>query len=188
VIRLVHSGGAVAGRNIEQLIDAVDMLAGRFTLDLYLVKGRESDGYWTSLVARIEASPHTTLHDPVRPAELPRTLNPFDLGVFLLPPHTPNHRLMLPNKFFDFVQARIGIIFSTAVETDRLITRYGLGAVVPGFEASDLAATLSGLTEDDVRGFKLAADAAARELGSEVDVAVEDRILTRLVGAGEERS
>ena len=182
LVRLVHSGGAVPGRNLEQLIDAVDRLDGRFTLDLYLIKAREADAFWNALQARVAASPHTSLHDPVAPEELPRTLNSFDLGVFLLPPHTPNHRFMLPNKFFDFVQARVGIVFSTAVVTDRLIEHYGLGAVVPGFEADDLAETLRGLTDEQVVGFKAAADAAARELSSETDVAVEEQILTRLAG------
>lgn len=183
VIRLVHSGGAVPGRNIEQLIDAVDLLDGRFSLDLFLIKAREADAYWRSLQARIAASPYTTLHDPVRPDELPGVLNPFDLGVYLLPPHTPNHLLMLPNKFFDFVQARVGIVFSTAVETDRLITRYGLGVVVPGFDASDLASALRDLTDEQVRAFKSAVDASARELSSQTDVEVEEQILARLIDA-----
>lgn len=180
VVRLVHSGGAVPGRNLQQLVDAVDQLGGRFTLDLYLVKARESDAFWEALCERVAASPYTTLHEPVSPEELPATLNPYDLGVFLLPPHTPNHRLMLPNKFFDFVQARIGIVFSTAVETDRLIRDHGLGVVVEGFEASDLVQALRDVTDDDVARFKAAADAAAHELSSGADVEVEERILRRL--------
>ncbi|WP_344792603.1 hypothetical protein [Gryllotalpicola daejeonensis] len=179
-IRLVHSGGAVPGRNIEAIIDAVDELGGRFTLDLYLLKAREGDSYWGMLQQKIDASPHTTLHDPVAPDELPRVLNPYDLGVFLLPPHTPNHRMMLPNKFFDYVQARIGIVFNSAVETDRIITAHGLGVVVPGFTAADLVGALRGLTRDDVTAYKTAVDAAARDLSSEADVAVEHGILTRL--------
>src|SRR5690606_23276139 len=46
VIRLVHSGGAVNGRNIEAIIDAVDLLGDGYTLDLFLVPPRQSDGYW----------------------------------------------------------------------------------------------------------------------------------------------
>ena len=56
------------------------------------------------------------VHPPVTPAELPSSLNAFDVGVYVLPPRTMNHRLMLPNKFFDFVQARLALVFSTAVE------------------------------------------------------------------------
>lgn len=182
VIRLAHSGGAVPGRNLEELIDAVDLLGGRCTLDLFLIKARDSDSFWNLLTDRVDRSPYTTLHAPVPPNELPRTLNEFDLGVFLLPPRTPNHRLMLPNKFFDFVQARLGIVFSTAVETDRLINGYGLGVVVPGFGATELAEALRPLSDEAVTAFKAASDAAAHELSSEADVAVEHEILSRLTG------
>lgn len=182
-IRLVHSGGAVEGRNIEAIIDAVDRLDDRFTLDLFLIPGRQSDAYWQRLSALITRSPRTTLHPPVAPHELPDVLNAFDLGVFALPPHTPNHRLMLPNKLFDFVQARIGLVFSSAIETDRLIRRHGLGVVANGYSADDLVVALSGLTQADVVRFKAAADAAAPALSSEADVAVEDAILARLAGA-----
>ena len=181
-IRLVHSGGAVPGRNIEAIIEAVDLLDERFTLDLYLLPARSSDRYWQDLLARIEASPRTTLHDPVAPHELPTVLNGYDLGVFVLPPHTPNHRMMLPNKFFDMVQARLGLVFGPAIETDRLIAEHGLGRVTGDYTAASLADTLRPLTRDEVVAFKHAADDAARILSSEADVAVQEQILTRLAG------
>ena len=179
-IRLVHSGGAVPGRNIEAIIDAVDTLGDSYSLDLFLIPSRQGDSYWKQLQAKIAASSRTTLHAAVRPDELPAALNAYDLGVFVLPPHTPNHRLTLPNKFFDFVQARIGLVFGPVVETDTLITGYGLGAVTAGYTAADLVETLRGLTRDDVLGFKHASDAVAEQLSSEADIAVEVGILERL--------
>lgn len=179
-IRLVHSGGAVPGRNIEAIIDAVDTLGDPYSLDLFLIPSRQGDSYWKQLQAKIAASSRTTLHAAVRPDELPAALNAYDLGVFVLPPHTPNHRLTLPNKFFDFVQARIGLVFGPVVETDTLITGYGLGAVTAGYTATDLVETLRGLTRADVLGFKNASDAVAEQLSSEADIAVEVGILERL--------
>ncbi|MGW8484257.1 hypothetical protein ACWGJP_14085 [Microbacterium sp. NPDC055903] len=180
-IRLVHSGGAVAGRNIEALIDAVDKLGTGYSLDLYLIPGRQRDTYWAGLQDRINRSPRTTLHPPVPPAELPDVLNGYDLGVFSLPPLTPNHRLMLPNKFFDFVQARLGIVFSTAVETDRLIREYQLGAVAEGFGADDIERAIRRLSRADVAKAKAAADAAASQLSSASDTAVQERLVMRLL-------
>lgn len=179
-IRLVHSGGAVPGRNIETIIDAVDVLGARFSLDLYLIPSRQGDSYWRSLMDRITASERTTLHAPVAPAMLPVVLNAYDLGVFVLPPHTPNHRLMLPNKFFDFVQARLGLVFGPSVETDRLIAENGLGIVTDGYSPEALVRALQGLTAEDVAAFKCAADRAAEPLSSEADIAVEEAIMTRL--------
>lgn len=182
-VRLVHSGGAVPGRNLEAIIEAVDLLGDGYSLDLYLVKSRQAESYWRQLVARIESSPRTQLHAAVTPDQLPETLNPHDLGVYALPPHTPNHRLMLPNKFFDFIQARLGFVFGPSVETDRLITENGLGVIAAGYAAEDLADAIRGLTADQVAAFKAATDSVAETMSSETDVLVEGEILRRLAEA-----
>jgi len=180
VVRLVHSGGAVPGRNIEAIIDAVDILGDGYTLDLYLVPSRQGDTYWQTLRRRVSESPRTTLHPPVAPESLPATLNPYDLGVFLLPPLTPNHRYMLPNKFFDYVQARLGIVFGSSVETDRLIAQLGLGVIVSGYTGADAANAIRGMTSAQIDAAKQASHDAAGSLSSEGDIAVERRILRRL--------
>ncbi|GEK84951.1 glycosyltransferase family 4 protein [Microbacterium aerolatum] len=183
-IRLVHSGGAVPGRNIEAIIDAVDLLGDGYTLDLYLIPSRQAEQYWRKLNERIEASPRTALHPAVSPTELPKTLNSYDLGVYLLPPHTPNHRLMLPNKFFDFVQGRLGFVFGPSVETDRLIREHDLGVIADGYTAEDLADAIRRLSTDDVRRFKQKTDDVAELLSSESDVAVEHGVIARLIAQG----
>jgi hypothetical protein len=179
-VRLVHSGASVPGRNIEAIIEAVDSLDDRFTLDLYLLRARQADAYWRELSARIEASARTTLHDPVPPSSLPDVLNAYDLGVFILPPHTANHRVMLPNKFFDFVQARLGLVFGPSIETDRLIDRYGLGVITSGYDAADIASALRTVNDERIAAWKAASDSAAQSLSSEADIAVQDAILDRL--------
>lgn len=179
VVRLVHSGGAVPGRNIEAIIEAVDLLGDEYSLDLYLIPSRDG-AYWRGLVQRIENSRRTTLHPPVRPEELPDVLNAYDLGVFLLPPLTPNHRHMLPNKFFDFVQARLGLVFGSSIETDRLIAAEDLGVVTSGYSAEHIVTAVSGLDRDDIRRFKRNADAAAEKLSSISDVLTQRRVLDRM--------
>jgi hypothetical protein len=180
-IRLVHSGGAVPGRSIETLIDATKRVDDRFTLDLYLVGARGADAYLRSLVERAADCDRVTVHDPVTPEELPRVLNAYDVGVFVLPPRTMNHRLMLPNKFFDMVQARLALVFSTAVETDALIAGYDLGLVSPGYGVDELVATLEQLDAESVERFKRSAHAAADVLNSATDEQVEDELIGSLL-------
>lgn len=187
-IRLVHSGGAVPGRNIEAIVEAVDLLGDGYSLDLYLIPSREGDTYWRDLMRRIEDSPRTTLHSAVSPSELPDALNAHDLGVFVLPPLTPNHRHMLPNKFFDFVQARLGMVFGPSVETDRLISKHRLGVVTDGYSAEGIVQAVRELSRDDIAAFKRAADAAAEVLSSEADIATERDILQLLVRGVNRRS
>lgn len=180
-IRLVHSGIAVRNRNVESLIDAVAALDHRFSLDLYLV---DTGGYRAALEARAAGSERIRFHDPVLPDQLPATLNGYDLGVFLLPPLTVNYRFMLPNKFFDFVQARLGVVFGPAVETDRVIHEHGLGLVTTGWSPEDLVDALRGLEAEDVARFKAASDAAAPTLSNEGDLTTERNLLRRLLDDG----
>jgi hypothetical protein len=182
-IRLVHSGGAVPGRNIEALIEAVRLLDERFTLDLYLVPARDGGKYLDGLRALIAREPRVTLHPPVPTTELVDTLNAYDIGVYSLPRLTPNHWLMLPNKIFDFVQARLGVVFASAPETDRLITEHDLGAIAPDASAKALRDTLAPLTSDRVRAVKEKADLAAKALSSGEDAAVTREVVGKLLPA-----
>ncbi|WP_019810645.1 glycosyltransferase [Saccharomonospora halophila] len=171
-IRLVHSGGAVPGRNIEALIEAVRGLDETYSLDLYLVPGRDNGRYLDQLRGLIGGDERIRLHPPVAPDELVGTLNRYDVGVFSHPPLTPNHRLMLPNKIFDFVQARLAVVFNSAPETDRLITGHELGVVAGDSSAEAMRDTLAALDVDQVRAFKRNADTAAKVLNFGEDSAV----------------
>jgi hypothetical protein len=180
-IRLVHSGAAVPGRSLETLIEATLALDERFTLDFYLVKARDGGRYWARLRDLAAGSPKITFHDAVAPHDLPATLNAYDVGVFVLPPRTANHRFMLPNKFFDFVQARLAIVFSPSVETSSLIKQHKLGLVTTDYSAESLAHALSMLTAESIEDFKTNTDAAASQLSSAHDEAVQRSIIQRLL-------
>jgi hypothetical protein len=149
---------------------------------MYLVPARDGGKYLDSLRALIGDETRIRLHPPVRPAELADTLNGYDVGIFSLPPLTPNHRLMLPNKIFDYVQARLGIVFNASLETDRIILDHELGAIAPDPTEGALHDTLAALTEDQVSGFKQNADKAAKVLNSVEDAAVTRTLAAELLG------
>jgi glycosyltransferase involved in cell wall biosynthesis len=180
-IRLVHSGTADAERNIVELIEAVDRLGERFTLDLYLLE--VPGGHLKHIRKLAETSPRVTVHDPVPPDTLPSVLNQYDLGIFLYPLKTLSHLYHLPNKFFDFVQARLGLVFSPAPEIDAHIGKYGIGIITADTTADALVDALRDITVDDVNRFKAAADAAAPELSSAPDRVVQDALVSRLLTA-----
>lgn len=180
-LRLVHSGGAIPGRNLEALIEAVTDLPPTFTLDLYLVPGRDGGRYLDRIRTLIADDPRITLHPPVAPEELAATLNRYDVGVFSLPPLTPNHRFMLPNKIFDFVQARLAVVFGSAPETDRLITEHRLGPIAPDASAQAMRDTLAALDAQQVRTYKQNAHKAAEVLNSAEDAAVVRGLVSGLL-------
>jgi hypothetical protein len=179
-IRLVHSGAAIRGRNLEMLIRATLDVQG-CSLDLYLVPAADGGRYLAELRALAGDSGAITFHDPVAPADLPRTLNRFDVGAFCMPPININAEYALPNKFFDFVQARLAHAVGPAPEMARLVREYGLGVVSQDFSAESFTAALRTLDADAIQAGKEASHRHARDLSSTSDVATIDAIVTRLL-------
>ncbi|MGO1684749.1 MAG: hypothetical protein ACTHYR_07215 [Brachybacterium sp.] len=182
-VRMVHSGAAVQGRNLELTIDVVSALPERFTLDLYLVPANDGGKYLRSLIERAPADGRVRFLDPVPPMSLPDTLNAYDLGVFWLPPVHTNGRLTLPNKYFDYVQARLGIAVGPSPEMADLTTRHGLGVVAEDFRPETIAASLREVTAEDIRGWKQNAERAAHELSFDADAQVARDILRTLLAS-----
>lgn len=180
-VRLVHSGAAVAGRNLELTIDVVSSLPERFSLDLYLVPANDGGKYMRSLTERAPAGGRIRFLDPVPPMQLPDTLNRYDLGVFWLPPVHTNGHLTLPNKYFDYVQARLGIAVGPSPEMADLTRRHELGVVSEDFAPETIAASLRDVTAEDLRTWKRNADRAAPELSFEADARVGHEILRELL-------
>ena len=114
--------------------------------------------------------------------QLIETLNGYDLGVHLLPPINFNFANALPNKLFDFVQARLGVVVGPSPEMARIVNEAGLGVVAPGYSASDLAQVLKGLTKSQVQEFKAASQAHARELSADSQLLIWERYLTKIMG------
>lgn len=180
-IRLAHSGAAVPGRNLEGMIQAAIDLGEGYTLDLYLVKARDGGKYWEKLRELASGNERIVFHDAVPPIELARTLNQYDVGIFSLPPQTTNHQLMLPNKFFDFVQARLAIVFSPSPETSALIERHDLGAIASDYSTAALVSAVQSMSREQIAQYKQNAHNAARALSSEEDENAERSILTALL-------
>lgn len=181
VIRLVHSGAAVPGRNLEGMIEAVNKLGDGYSLDFYLVPARDGGRYLRALQALPSGKSRVTFHPPVTPDELPGVLNRYDVGIYTLPPQTRNQELMLPNKFFDFVQARLAIVFGPSPETSGLIKQHSLGVVTEDFSPDSLAESISKLTRQDISAYKANVHSAAKLLSSESDEETERAILRTLL-------
>ena len=178
-IRLVHSGSPAPARRLEVMVEAVRDSTANVTLDLFLIEG-ESD-YLDRLKALAGGSNRVRFRDAVPYSELVSTLNNFDVGISILPPVNFNHLWALPNKFFDYVQARLGVIIGPSPEMKRIVDEYGIGGVTDDFTAESLVRLLDRLTPEQVASWKDSAHRSARELSSEKQVEVWGEIVARMI-------
>lgn len=176
-IRCVHSGAAIHGRGLEQMIRVFNGLPEHFTLDLYLVSAGDGGAHLSALKALAAGNSRVVFHDPVAPHELPQTLAQYDVGVFWIPPTHTNARLTLPNKFFDYVQARLALAIGPSEEMVRELMTYRLGVVSRSFGDADITASMLELTPATVWQFKCASDRAAEPLSFE---AQQEKIISEL--------
>lgn len=170
-MRLVHHGLASPSRRLEGMIEMMDHLPDRFTLDLILMP---ADAHYLRKIARLCATrPRVRLLPPLPFAQLVAATNAYDIGVFLVPPVSFNLRFALPNKFFEFVQSRLMIAIGPSPEMARYVRAHDLGVVADDFRPASLAAALAALTPGDVWRFKQNAHRAAAILNStQTDAAV----------------
>lgn len=180
-LRLVHSGAALRNRQLEVLLDAVAATYTPLNLDLLLMPN--DPPYIEELRAR--AVEGVRVLDPVPYSQLVSTLNGYDLGVHVLPPVNFNNANALPNKVFDYVQARLGLVVGPTPEMAALAREHGVGLVAEDFTAEALAAVLDSLTPERVRELKAASHAAARELSAETAVQGWARAIDALLEAAE---
>ena len=180
-IRLVHSGGAVAGRNIENMIAAVKAAGERFTLDLYLVPGNDRGKYLSQLKEQAKDCPRIKFNPPVVPAELPATLNQYDVGIYWIPPYSINAELALPNKIFDFIQARLAIAVGPTKEMANIVEEFQVGVVSSGFSNENIVETLRSLDRDQIIGFKQNTNSAAQKLCFENEAKNIEQIMKSLL-------
>ncbi|MGX1701270.1 glycosyltransferase family 1 protein [Microbacterium sp. NPDC055357] len=178
-LRLVHSGACMRGRSLHLMIQAVQAARTAPTLDLYLTPNDPS--YLEELRALASRSPRTRVSDPVPYRDLVSTLNAYDVGVFLLPPSTFNYRWALPNKLFDYVQARLGMIVGPSPEMAGFVTTHHVGVVTPDFSSAALTEAIESLSVDEVTTWKRTAHGLAGELSAEQQVTGWARAVSDLV-------
>jgi hypothetical protein len=166
-VRVVHHGAAIPARKIENMVRLGPLLDPRFELTFCLVDGVPE--YRRHLERLAAGQPRTTFVPPVPMRELPAWLNRFDLGLFLLEPTNFNYRHALPNKFFEFIQGRLGIAIGPTPEMARLVRDTGTGIVADDFRPETLAAALNRLSAADVERFKRAAHEAAPRLSADAN-------------------
>jgi glycosyltransferase involved in cell wall biosynthesis len=185
-IRLIHHGGSTPSRKLELMIEMMAYLDDRFTLDLMLIvpqlASAKTSNYINTLKQLAANDDRIRFLSPLRSNELVSFLNQYDIGVFLLPPVNFNYANTLPNKLFDFIQARLAIAIGPTPEMAEIVNHYEIGVVAENFTAKALADKLSTLTTEKLNGFKLNAEKAAIELTAERNKEKLEEIIGSLLG------
>lgn len=165
-IRFVHSGLAVRGRKLEAMIYAVGGLEN-IELDLYLVEAPRQKRYLRFLKQLASKYENVRIMEPVKPEDIARNLNSYDVGLIVIAASNFSLKHGLPNKLFDYVQARIMTICGPSPDMAEVVNQHGLGYVLDTYEPRELREYIKTLSQEVIVEFKTKADSAAKVLNQE---------------------
>jgi hypothetical protein len=176
-IKIIHHGISNRSRKIEKMILMMDHLDSHFELKLMLVP---ADPNYLLELQELAEGRKVQFLKPVHTQAISSFINQFDIGLFLLEPVNFNYANALPNKFFEFIQARLAIAIGPSPEMEKIVKREGNGIVTESFEEKEMAAKINLLTREDIQGMKEISHSVARKYSNEQNEKVLAEILQEI--------
>jgi hypothetical protein len=180
-IRMIHHGGVNPSRKIENMIELVEHLDERFELDLMLVN--TGSAYYRKLEKLATHKVRVRFREPVAMRDIPKTINEYDIGLYLLPPTGFNNRMALPNKLFEFIQARLAIAIWPSPEMAELVKNYGCGVISDDYSVGSMAKCLNQLSSEDIMLFKKGSNKASGILCAEKNMERFNQLVDSLMSS-----
>lgn len=142
---VLYLGGLMAGRGLEQLVDAIGMVP---SAELVLL----GEGLLASdLLRRAAASgaaDRVHLLAPVPSEEVTAYAATADIGVSPILPSSLNYRYSLPNKLFQYMAAGIPVVASDLPQVREIVNGARCGLVVDTTRPAAIAAAIDRLADD----------------------------------------
>lgn len=183
--RMVHHGVANKNRKIQNMIDIVRNLDDRFILDFYLT-GCESS---INILRRAaKGCGRIRFLQPVKFEQIISTLSSYDIGFYYLEPSGFNVEYCLPNKFFEYIQARLALAIGPSPEMSSLVKKYRCGFVSSDFSIASMVDTLRVLSSEMIDQAKYNSNMAANDLCFENEGAKLCEIASSLIDSSHIRA
>lgn len=176
-IKILYHGMANRNRKIENYINLLEHLHVDAELHLYLVGDKI---YIEELKNVAIDNLKVIFHEPVEFKNIISTVNKYDIGICYYEPTSFNLRHCLPNKFFEYIQARLVIAIGPSPDMAEITKEYQCGIVSEDFSIKSLSLELNSLTRAKINTIKQNSDRAAKEFCFENEEIKFSRIIEDL--------
>lgn len=169
-LRVVHTGLAAKTRQLETMIHALKNLP-RVQLDMYLVPAPWQRFRLKRLKRLASKTNNVRIMEPVPSDDLPALINLYDLALVYLAPDSFSVKYSMPNKLFDCIQARVGVVASPLPDVAEFVEREEMGVVTPSFSEQSLQELILKLSDHQINQFKYACHNVAKLVNAESEAA-----------------
>lgn len=176
---LVHVGVAIRARELENMVLAALEVPQVF-LHLFLLPTEKS--YYEELMTLCNSIDNVEIEAIVPVDQIVPHIAQFDAGVIAIPPTSFNYENGLPNKLFQYIQARLPVITGPLVEIAEIVNGEGIGIVTVNFSSESIADAYREFVSLDLDAFDDALDAAALKYSEEKENEIRRSIFSLIAG------
>jgi hypothetical protein len=178
-IKLIHHGYTMVQRRLDLMIKMMKYLdPEKYELTFMLINSQPQ--YYNYLINEAESCENIKFIEPVPFNDIINKLNNYDIGLFLLLPENFNYKLALPNKFFEFIQARLAVAIGPSIEMKKIVSKYNIGVCSNDFTPESLAESISKMSFEQIMECKKNSHLYARELSSLPNLELINNIISGL--------
>lgn len=134
-IHLVHVGVAIRARHLENMILAAKQVR-EIQLHLFILPTELS--YFKELEILCSEIENVIIENALPVHEIVKHISQYDAGVIAIPPTSFNYENGLPNKLFQYIQARLPIITGPLKEIAELVETSEIGIVARDFDVKSV--------------------------------------------------
>jgi glycosyltransferase involved in cell wall biosynthesis len=145
-VTLAFSGGLQSGRGLHNLIRLLTLLPDKY--ELRFVGDGSLRTELEKLAASLNLSSRVHFIGRVKNTEVIDELSKATIGIYLMENSGLCHYLALPNKLFQFINARLPVIVPTFPEMENIVSKFEIGAAVDPTDIKAAASKVLELTSD----------------------------------------
>ncbi len=163
-ISVLYQGVYTTDRCLEELIRSVALWQPGRRLLLRGIGRTDYIASLESLAASCGVQDRVTFLPAVPADQLVDAATEADVGIVIWPTDKPQSDFALPNKFFEYMMAGLGLCVGPAAEMAGLTRRHGVGLVTTGHSPERIAATVNEFDRAGIDAFKHHSLDASRQL------------------------
>lgn len=182
-IKILYHGFISPDRSSQEMLELGERLSeSDKKYQLYVMALSNQKGFLEDFMQKARKIRSLSVLPPVMMQEIIPFSRDFDIGLIPFKPTTFNLTHCMPNKLFEYIQARLAICATPLPDIARFLKQNACGIVSNGFEISHIMQTLESLTPEEINTFKANAHKSAYQWSMQTNQMLVERIVSGLLG------
>lgn len=158
---ILYQGAINKGRGLELMIDAIQYIENAIFI---IIGSGDIEKKIKQTVSKLNLEEKVKFISKVTPIELQKLTPLADLGISLEEGLGLNYKYALPNKLFDYIQAKVPVLVSNLPEMKHIIQKYNIGEVVSSRKPKTLAKKINNILQKENGFYAKNLEKASKEL------------------------